>query len=225
MTNQLSKAEKLLSAAASLATDGQDEFTVEDLIVRVHRLFPSDFALKGYPQYPDSNAVLTKVFGISAPVIVRGWVEKTGTKKYRVTPKGVHDLAELTERPDDQRISSETAVSIERRQDESIGRLLTSTAFDLFKQGRADETTFHQFCRFVGLSARDKWQRVSGRLEAVRHLTEEARRLGESGQSLQVYLEHNYTFTSEDLRLLSALYEDLRRRFRAEMDQWRRHAT
>lgn len=221
----LSKAEKLLAAAGALASAGRGEFTAEDLIVQAHRLFADDFALKGYKEHPDSNAVLTQVMGIKAPLIVRGWLEKTGTKQYRLTPKGMHDLAELTAESEDSAVTSEAAVSIERKQDEAIGRLMTSTAFELFKQGRANEITFHQFCRFIGLSARDKWQRVAGRLEAVKHLIDEARHLGEGGQGLRVHLERNYTFTSDDLRLLPALYEDLLNRFRKEMDQWRRHAT
>lgn len=221
----VSKAEKLLAAAGALASVGKGEFTAEDLIVQAHRLFPDDFALKGYREHPDSNAVLTQVMGIKAPLIVRGWLEKTGTKQYRLTPKGMHDLAELTAESDDSAVAAEAAVSIERKQDEAIGRLMTSTAFELFKQSHASEITFHQFCRFIGLSARDKWQRVAGRLEAVKHLIDEARRLGEGGQGLRVHLEHNYTFTSDDLRLLPALYEDLLSRFRKEMDQWRRHAT
>ena len=193
--------------------------------MRVHHLFPDDFSLKGYREHPDSNAVLTQLMGIKAPLIVRGWIEKTGTKQYRTTPKGLHDLSNLTADLVDPVVATEATVSIERKQDESIGRLMTSTAFELFKQDRTSEITFHQFCRFIGLSARDKWQRVAGRLESVKHLIGEARRLGEGGQGLRVHLERNYTFTAEDLRLLSAVYDDLTTRFRKEMDKWRRHAT
>ena len=223
--NPLSKTEKLLVAAGSLASDGKSEFTAEDLIVRVHHLFPDDFSLRGYREHPDSNAVLTQVMGVKAPLIVRGWVEKTGTKQYRITPKGLHDLSDRTSDLANPAVATEAVVSIERKQDESIGRLLTSTAFDLFKQGRAEEITFHQFCRFIGLSARDQWQRVAGRLVAVKHLIDEARQLGEGGQGLKVSLERHYTFTAEDLRLLSAVYDDLTSRFSQQMDQWRRHAT
>ena len=223
--NPLSKADKLLVAAAALASDGNSEFTAEDLIVRAHALFPGDFSLKGYREFPDSNAVLTQVMGIKAPLIIRGWVEKTGTKRYRVTPKGLHDLSDRTGDQASSAIATEAVVSIERKQDESIGRLLTSTAFDWYKSGRADEITFHHFCRFIGLSARDKWQRVAGRIKAVEHLIDEARQIGEGGQGLKVFLERLYTFEADDLRLLPALYAYLTDRFRKEMDQWRRHAT
>jgi hypothetical protein len=223
--NPLSKTDKLLVAAAALASDGNSEFTAEDLIVRAHTLFPGDFSLKGYREYPNSNAVLTQVMGIKAPLIVRGWVEKTGTKRYRITPKGLHDLSDRTGDQANSTTATEAFVSIERKQDESIGRLLTSTAFELFKKGRADEITFHHFCRFVGLSARDKWQRIAGRLKEVEHLIDEARQIGEGGQGLRVFLERLYNFEADDLRLLPALYAELTDRFRKEMDQWRRHAT
>lgn len=221
----LSKTEKLLRAAGALAMEGRSEFTAEDLIVWAHRLFPDDFSLKGYREHPDSNLILTQVMGIKAPLIVRGWLEKTGTKKYRLTSKGLHDLSLVVEASTEASDSVGGAVSIERKQDEAIGRLLTSTAFELFRQDRANEITFHQFCRFIGLSARDRWQRIAGRMASVKHLIEEARRLRESGHSLRVHLEHNYTFTSDDLRLLPALHDYLVDKFRSEMDQWRRHAT
>src|SRR5947208_3659448 len=115
----ISKAEKLLSAAAALASEGRGEFTAEDLIVRAHRLFPDDFSLKGYREYPDSNSVLTQVMGIKAPLIVRGWLEKTGAKQYRLTPKGSHDLSELAADAEQVSMTAEAAVSIERKQDEA----------------------------------------------------------------------------------------------------------
>lgn len=221
----LSKAEKLLIASGALASDGKTEFTAEDLIIRAHQMFPDDFSLKGYKEHPDSNIILTQVMGIKAPLIVRGWLEKSGVKRYRITGKALQYLADKASDSSNPAVATSAVASVERTQDEAIGRLLNSTAFTLFKQGRAQEITFHHFCRFIGLSARDRWQRIAGRLTTVKHLAEEARRLGEGGQGLKVHLERNYTFSADDLRTLSALYDDLMVRFQKEMDQWRSHAT
>ena len=218
----VSKAEKLLAAACALIADGREEFTAEDLVVRAHDLFPDDFSLKGYREHPDSNLVLTQLMGVKAPLIVRGWLEKTGSKQYRVTSKALYDFANRVALGDSRH--TEAVVSVERRQDEAIGRLMTSAAFDLFREGRANEITFHQFCRFVGLSARDKWQRVSGRLSTVRHLAEEARRLGESGQALRTTVERTYTFSSEDLRALPTALDCMLTKFAREMVEWRKNA-
>jgi hypothetical protein len=139
----LSKAEKLLAAAVALASSGgQEDFSAEDLVVRAFELFPETFSLKGYSQYPNSNAVLTQVMGRSAPLIVRGWVAKTGTKRYRLTPKGLEDYSEL-EGVD----AAPATTQLERRKEDALGRLLTSPAYLLFKGDQRDSITLHQFCQ------------------------------------------------------------------------------
>ncbi len=91
----LSKAEKLLVAAGRLADKGETGFSAEDLAVQAHEEFPHDFSMKGHIKHPDSNAVFTQVMGKKAPLIVRGWLEKTGAKQYRLTAKGIDDLSQL----------------------------------------------------------------------------------------------------------------------------------
>lgn len=217
---ELSKAEKLLVAAGRLAAEGRTEFSAEDLVVRAHQVFPHDFSLKGYLQYPDSNVVLTQIMGKSAPLIVRGWLEKTGTKQYRLTAKGSDDLSDV-----DQQDKGVISVRVGRELEEGLARLLTSAAFEFFKSGQQDQITFHQFCRFVGLSARDKWQKVRGRLTSLEHLVQKAREMGEAGEGINLYVSnHNEKIEAEDLRLLSALFEFLMKRFKQEMGEWKQHA-
>lgn len=217
---ELSKAEKLLVAAARLAKEGKSPFSAEDLIVRAFNEFPGDFALKGYPEYPHSNVVLTNIMGKKAPLIVKGWLEKTGTNQYRLTSKGLHDV-ELLELPTGDAVS----VYVDRAVEEKLGRLMTSEAYKSFRAGRGEEITFHQFCRFAGLSARDKWQKVSGRLSEIDHLSREAKKIGEGGQSIRVHFrQRNYTFSSDDLRMLDALRSFLSERFKQEMLEWKKHA-
>jgi len=217
----LSKAEKLLLAAGRLTAAGRSEFSAEDLVVRAFKDFPRDFSLKGHPDYPDSNSVLTHMMGKKARLIVSGWVEKVGTKQYRLGPKGLHDFASLEsdDQPDLNR------VRIDRKLEEGLGPLITSSVYDSFRSGRQDEITFHQFCRFVGLSARDKWQKVSGKLQSLSYLVDEARRLGEAGETVAVHFRNrNYSLTPEDLRSLGALERFLADRFSREMDEWKRNA-
>jgi len=216
----LSKAEKLLVAAGRIVADGSSEFSIEDLVVRAHREFPNDFSLKGYVQYPDSNSVFTQMMGKKAPLIVRGWLEKTGTKQYRLTPKGLHDLNAL-----DVEGEATVSVQVERAREDALGRLLTSDAYELFRDDRGEEITFHQFCRFAGLSARDKWQKVEGKLATLEHVAMEAAKIGESGQTLRLHFrDRNYSFGGDELRLLIGLVTFLSERFKNEMDQWQQNA-
>ncbi len=217
---ELSKAEKLLVAAGLLTSEGRTEFSAEDLVVRAHREFPRDFSMKGYPECPDSNVVLTQIMGRKAPLIVRGWLEKTGTKQYRLTPKGLDELNHLEHGQ-----SGTVNVRLGRPLEEDLARLLGSTAYELFKSGQQDQITFHQFCRFAGLSARDKWQKVRGKLSSLEHVVSEARKLGESGDGVNIWVgDHNEKFSSDDLRMLEPLFRFLMEHFGREMDEWRRHA-
>ncbi|TRZ92588.1 hypothetical protein D4R89_01050 [bacterium] len=217
---ELSKAEKLLVAACLLSSDGQTVFSAEDLIVRAFQTFPQDFSLKGYPKYPDSNVVLTQVMGKKAPLIVRGWLEKTGVKQYRLMPKGLDDRNQLEHGQ-----GGIINVRLERLLEESLARLLKSASFELFKSGQQEQITFNQFCRFAGLSARDKWQKIQNKLASVRHTVEEARKLGESGEGANIWVGgHNETVSDDDLRMLDPLLKFLMQRFKHEMDEWKRNA-
>jgi hypothetical protein len=217
---ELSKAEKLLVAACLLSSDGQTVFSAEDLIVRAFQTFPQDFSLKGYPEYPDSNVVLTQVMGKKAPLIVRGWLEKTGVKQYRLMPKGLDDRNQLEHGQ-----GGIINVRLERLLEESLARLLKSASFELYKSGQQEQITFNQFCRFAGLSARDKWQKIQNKLASVRHSVEEARKLGESGEGANIWVGgHNEKVSDDDLRMLDPLLKFLMQRFKHEMDEWKRNA-
>jgi hypothetical protein len=183
----LAKADKLLIAAARLDARDQSEFTAEDLVVEAFKTFPNDFSLKGYPEYPDNNSVYTLLMGKSARLVASGWLEKTGAKKYRLTPKGMHDAAERDPNFAELR-AKRGALRSDRRLEEGLARLFQSDAFEAFRRtGNTNEVTFHQFCRFVGLAAPDSWQKVQGKLKTVRHLVEYARKIGESGQTASIH--------------------------------------
>jgi hypothetical protein len=216
----LSKAEKLLVVAGRLTAEGRGNFSAEDLIVRAFQGYPNDFSLKGYPDFPDSNSVLTQVMGKKAPLIIRGWLEKTGTKQYRLTAKGLHDLSQL-----DEGLEATVGVHVERELEDGLGRLLTSAAYEMFTSGQREEITFHQFCRFANLSARDRWQKVAGKLQSLEHLVVQASKIGEAGQSLNIHFRNrNYGFSPEDLRQLGALLMFLTQRFKEQMEEWKRNA-
>ena len=217
----LTKPERLLASAVKLTLkEGKREFTAEELIVRSFLDYPNDFSLKGYAgKYPNSNSVLKHIMGRQAPVITRGWFEKVGPKRYRLTPKGHLDLQALDSSID------ESSADLERRYEETLGRLMTSKAFTLYKEGRKEEITFHQFCRFAGLTARDKWQKIAGRLEMLGHDVRRAVQIGEAGQSVSAHLSRNYTFSPDELRLLGPLHGFLLERFRPAMQEWKQTAN
>lgn len=220
---ELTKPEKLLIAAARLDARGESEFTAEDLVVEAFRAFPNDISLNGHPEYPDNNSVIKHLMGKDARLIVSGWVEKTGAKKYRLTPKGAHDATERAPETCDSGVQAKGTVRSERRLEEGLARLFHSEAFESFRSGEPEKITFHQFSRFIGLAAPDTWQKIQGKLEAVRHLVDRARELGESGQTLRIHFRGaNYEYSPTDLMLLKSAFDNLMERFRSQMEAWER---
>ena len=224
MIEALTKAEKLLIAAYRLDTAGRSEFSTEDLVVEAFRAFPRDFCMKGYPEYPDNNAILVALMGKDARLIVSGWLEKTGTKMFRITPKGMSDAeARLSRVAKD----GEPAPPLrsDRKLDEALARMLDTPAFEAFRNGDEETITFHQFCRFIGLAAPDSWQKVQGKLQAASHVADEARKLGEAGQLVRLHFRgalHDYG--ADDLVSLRALLDLLLEKFATEMRAWERKA-
>jgi DNA-binding PadR family transcriptional regulator len=221
---ELTKAEQLLLAAARLAAARTPteprEFSAEDLVVEVFKEYPASFCLKGHPEYPNSNTVYTFLMGKNARLIVTGWLEKSGTNMYRITPKGLSYADSVSEH------TIVPSVAVERQLEDGLARLLDSAAFKLFREGRKDEITFHQFCRFMGLAAPDKWQKVQGKIRTVEHLVAQAVERGESGNELRLhYKKRNEIYTPEDLRTLRAALGYMRGKFDSQMKEWERNAT
>ncbi|HVZ35481.1 MAG TPA: hypothetical protein VG963_23805 [Polyangiaceae bacterium] len=213
--DKLSVVEQLLVAAGDLAAAGKPEFTAEDLVVRAHERFPEAFSLRGYPQFPDSNRVLTKIMGKENPLFTRGWLEKTGSKMYRLTAKGLHDLQELDPS------AHAASIRIDKPLEEQLGRLLASTAFEMFAEDREQDVTFHHFTRFVGLAVSDKLQVLRGKLRSTSHAVEQAVKLGESNQTLSLtFRAGTRDVTPRELLMLGAAWTFLQKKFKVEMEEW-----
>lgn len=57
-------------------------FTANDLVVECWRRHPHEFSLAGYPEYPDSNAVLSCCYG-KRGLVGQGWLLKVGPKVFQ----------------------------------------------------------------------------------------------------------------------------------------------
>lgn len=73
-----SHGEQVLQAACSLGRP----FTPEDLVVRAFQLHPRAFALKGYPELPDSNRVLSCLYG-GRGLVAKGRIRRLDGGKYQ----------------------------------------------------------------------------------------------------------------------------------------------
>ncbi|MBM4047744.1 MAG: hypothetical protein FJ279_21780 [Planctomycetes bacterium] len=213
----LSVCEKLLLAAYALEQDGRQPFSAEDLVVAAWRRFPDTFGLAGHRAedgrllYPDSNRVFAEIMG-SKGIRKRGFLTKTGNKTYQLTEAGREHSRVLLS---DLGMGTVEKAGLPREVERDLRRLFGSRAMEKYRNGRAGDLTFFDACAFWGISPRSSANEFKGRMANLDGILGVARR---AIQGKAVTFEHGGdAFGVSDLDELSALHEELLRRFHDEV--------
>lgn len=212
-SRDLTIVQRILLAAHEISGEGRS-FSAEDLVVRCWELYPDHFGLQGYAQkYPDSNRVLTKIMGAKGGLRGRGWITKTGSKRYRLTEVGAIRAKELK----GDAVGSETGrfANLHRSLVAALRRMLDSSARTKFESGQ--RLTFSDACGFWNISSRSTATQFTAKTEeadlALRLGLEEAKdhggRLTLPGATTGI--------ATRDIEGLSALSEHLREEFADEI--------
>lgn len=182
MSKSLTKAEKLLLAAARLEERGVRPFSAEDLVVEAWKNDPDAFGLQGYQEYPDSNRVYAEIMG-SKPLRSRGWIEKKGGKLYQLAEAGRYALSILS--------TSETATkgsraSLSRDQLILLRRLLSSRAVRKASVNNIESISFPDACAFWGISPRSNANTFQTKLQSVNAILQASRESIQEKGSLEL---------------------------------------
>jgi len=212
--------EKILLAAYHLEEQGHSPFSAESLIVAAWQKYPKTFGLRGYTdQYPDSNKVLSSIMG-ERGLTRRGWLAKMGQKLYALTRDGRHVVQRLLKGEDVETVRQ--TVKLSRDQEKALLALLASTAVQKMEEGRKDELTFADACRWWGITENLHGEALNARLEKTRaSLTELARLIGAGTAELS----NGRAVSMDDLALLSQVHEYLEERFSRHLTLLRNRAA
>jgi hypothetical protein len=160
--DELTVPEKILLAADQLDKQGQSPFSAEDLSVASWEKFPKTFGMKGYvDKHPDSNKVLSSIMGEKG-LARRGWLIKMGPKLYALTREGrtvVRRVMLQEEEP-----APATTVRLGREQEKFLNGLLENSAYQKFEEGRKQDLTFADACRFWSITENLKGDVLDARL-------------------------------------------------------------
>ena len=205
----LSITDRILLAASDLQQK-KGAFSAEDLVVQAWRLFPNYFGLQGYAEeYPDSNRVLTKIMGIQSTIRKKGFLEKVGTKRYRLTEVGRLRAIELSASDD----RSVRLSALSRNLVAVLRRMLTSRALVKFSQG--EDLNFSDVCSFWNISPRSTAQQLSVRREEANKAIEVA--LKQSSHGLLILPGENWEISTEDIESLRKLSDFIEIKFRQDL--------
>ena len=102
-TESITAAQSILLAANDLALRDRPEFTEWDLSVAAWKRDKNRFGLRGYEDsHPDHKRVMTEIMGQSKKdnAVRRGWIEKSGTNRYKITSFGMAEAQRILHRTD-----------------------------------------------------------------------------------------------------------------------------
>jgi hypothetical protein len=212
--------EKILLAADQLEKDGQSPFSAEALIVASWQKFPKTFGLKGYTdQHPDSNKVLSSIMGAKG-LATRGLLLKMGQKLYSLSRDGRQVVRNLLQ-DGESRPATPPAQKLGRDQEKFLLHLFDSTAAQKFEEGRKQDLTFADACRYWGITENMTSETLSSRLHQLRaHLAEVDRAVSRGSTELS----NGRVVTLEDIALLSEVHAYLEEKFSRHLSLLRNRA-
>jgi hypothetical protein len=206
---ELTVSEMILLAAMDLEEHGESPFSAESLIVTSWQKYPRTFGLKGYAdQYPDSNKVLASIMGQKG-LARRSWLVKMGQKLYALTREGREAGRQLMHGEEEPAPVGEV-VTLVRDQEKFLQGLFASTALQKFQEGRKQELTFADGCRFWGITENLRGDVLDARMDRFRdNLADVKRALGNASATLS----NGRSVEPEDIAELGQVHTYLNERF------------
>jgi hypothetical protein len=213
--------EKILLAAHQLEETGQSPFSAEALIVSAWQKYPNTFGLKGYAeQYPDSNKVLSSIMGEKG-LAKRGWLIKVGQKLYTLSRDGRQVLRRLLQGDEPVQKESNEPIHVPRDQDKLLNTLFGTTALEKFQEGRKQEWTFADACRFWNITENLSAEVLDGRLDHLTAVLAELERQIGLGSAV---LSNGRSVSADDVAQLYDVHSQLATRFSRHLTLLRNRA-
>ncbi len=158
---ELQRPEKIIIAMNLLSEGSTKPLRYEDIVVKAFELFPEEFALRGYPKYPDSSDIHKPLYG---PLKRSGYV-LANNKQFRLTQKGLERAKELT--APGKRNGRAAAERLTRDKEIELERIYQTEAFRLFANNKGDEILDTDFYGYLGVTVRTPRNDFLGRLKTV----------------------------------------------------------
>jgi hypothetical protein len=171
LPKNLSRPDKVLIVLYELSKGTTKTLHYEDIVVALFKKYPKDFAMRGYPKYPDSEGVNHEFY--------RGSMKKSGlinysNKIFSLTEKGLNYVEKIFESKIDKKpIHTE---KLSRFAGKEIERIRGTEGFRLFISGETQKVNDTDFYTYLGITPRTPKNDFLGRLntvdEAVKELKE-----------------------------------------------------
>ena len=186
--------EKILVAMHELA-GGTGFIKYEDIVVKAFQMFPDEFALRGYPQYPDSSDIHKPLYG----VLKKQGLIRSANKTFALTALGVERAQRLMAHAGKAIDQPRSADRLTRAEEGEVERVVKSPALKLFVEGQRDRILDTDFYAVFGCTVRTPKNDFIGRVTATKNAIRQAKKLGKPEPKtaklmleLLDYLDHRF---------------------------------
>ncbi len=175
----------------------------EDIVVQAFKLFPEEFALRGYPEFPDSSDIHKPLYG----VLKRGGMVRSANKTFSLTQRGIETARRIAEAVGKKAQRPQSADRMTRDVQLEVERMVGSAAFKLHLEGKDPKILDTDFYAFLGCTVRTPRNDFLGRLRATDEAIKTSLRLNQPD--------------AETARALSSLWSTLNSQFRDVVERRR----
>jgi hypothetical protein len=152
--------EKILVAMSRLANGTSTPLKYEDIVVAAFEMFPEDFALRGYPQYPDSSDLHKPLYG----PLKRSGLVLAANKTFQLTPLGIAEASRLAAPTRSTIGAPKNSERMPRDLQVEADRMLQSEAFRLVREGRESRVLDTDLYAFLSCTVRTSPNDFTGRI-------------------------------------------------------------
>jgi hypothetical protein len=181
--------EKILLAMRRLSGGSPKPLSYEEIVVSAFQMFPEEFGLRGYPQYPDSSDIHKPLYG---PLKRKGLV-RNADKRFALTARGVEvteRLARAAGSIDEERLGERLSRPIEKE----VERVLATNAVKLVAEDKQEKLLDIDFYSFLDCTVRTHYNEFLGRVSTVETAVKEAKRLSWPDQARAELLNDTWQF-------------------------------
>ncbi len=186
---ELQRPDKIIVAMSTLSSGSSKPLRYEDIVVKAFQMFPEDFALRGYSQYPDSSDIHKPLYG---PLKRSGYV-LAGNKQFRLTQKGIERAKELASTVE--RGGPKSGVRLTRDMEVELQRIYQTDAFRLFVEMKKEDILDTDFYAYLGVTVRIGKNEFLGRLKTVEDAVNTAARVLKDPPSQKALELHRFLLT------------------------------
>jgi len=186
--------EKILVAMFRLSKGVTAPLNYEDIVVEAFNLFPDEFALRGYPQFPDSSDIHKPLYSS----LKRRGLVSVANKRFSLTPRGLEFARGLTEvagnkleeKRDPNRLSSDIKAE--------VARLIKTDAFHFFRSNQQSKIIDTDFYAFLDCTVRTDRNAFFGRLKTVDAAVKECIKINQPNAEIAQLLLNTLLFLKSE---------------------------